>query len=194
MAEAGKSTKQTRDILPITDLSRLSPRVPTLRTVNGRYPKGAAIPYAKYALSSFNEKNRDQQGPEYELVDDRGCVFQPRACVFHLNFIARPKNGTEAENKLFFAELKFRTGEDYKCIVRCTICCILGPWDPEAHLEPVLTFSETGLHGCNLLCKHHPGVVQHPPDGGFTKVVNWNVWKGIEKEDTSSYVPFRFAT
>ncbi|CAH9082461.1 unnamed protein product [Cuscuta epithymum] len=153
---------EEHDLDPIE--SRKLPRNPPRYAIDGIYPKDRTLFLVETALSSFNDTIPDQQGPEYELVDALGCVFQFKGCIFHFNFVARPKNGTDAENMLFFAEVKPCSYKKSPTGLRCTLCCILRPWDPQEYLE-----QETGLNGCNLLCKSHPGLIQHPLGGGFTK-------------------------
>lgn len=136
------------------------PAIPLAYGFDGRCYKGDTLEYSEIALSSFNEKNRAQRGPEYELVEALDCIQFPFVCIYHCNFIARPKFESEAENKLFFAEVKYEEnpGKDGGGLY-CHFWQILGP-----------SGSKTGLGGCDG-CKDHPGLIQHPEEG-FTKFDN----------------------
>lgn len=70
------------------------------------------------------------QEPEYELVEVQQCIGFPRFnTIFHCNFVARPKNGSGGQNKLFFAEAMNKAKECRDGATRvyrtCSFCCIL---------------------------------------------------------------------
>ncbi|KAJ8434746.1 hypothetical protein Cgig2_001949 [Carnegiea gigantea] len=84
--------------------------------------------YVEIALKFFNKSKQAKKVGEYELVEvgdvsgfDRGM----EGFWYHTNFKAKPKNASEAEAELFFAELNHR----YPQRVKCVKCCILGPID-----------------------------------------------------------------
>ncbi|CAH9105345.1 unnamed protein product [Cuscuta europaea] len=114
------------------------------------------------ALSSINEK----QDLKYKLVDPQGCIYCPTPSslrfFYHCNFVARPENGSEADDTLFFAELEGKQEDKTGCQITLTLLfsCVLGPCESE----------ETDPDDCEF-CAALPAYVKHPQSGGFHKFV-----------------------
>ncbi|CAH9110858.1 unnamed protein product [Cuscuta epithymum] len=113
------------------------------------------------ALSTINEK----LDLKYKLVKPKGCIHCPTPSkhrfFYHCNFVARPENGSDADDKLFFAELE---GKQEKLGDQITLTLlfsrILGPCDSE----------ETDPNDCEF-CAALPAWVKHPKSGGYHKYV-----------------------
>ncbi|CAH9118372.1 unnamed protein product [Cuscuta epithymum] len=114
------------------------------------------------ALSSINEK----QDLKYELVEPQGCIYCPTLSnlrfFYHCNFVARPENGSEADDTLFFAELEGEKEKKTGCQITLTLLFyhILGPCGSE----------ETDPQDCEF-CAALPDFVKHPQSGDFNKFV-----------------------